>query len=694
MARNRASMREGPLAELFRATEAAQRQAEQGQEAAPPAPTPEEPQEMTVEHVPDFAKEEASAAAPAPPAPSEPAVPEETPTPAEPEASVVAQPAPPPPREQPVYEPPVTRYEVMPEPAPRLEYATPRDSSSYLAVIRVIGVGGAGLNAVNRMIDAGISQVEFVAVNTDMQQLQLSDAPVKIHIGRDLTQGLGSGAEPDIGRRAAEESYDQIKNALRGSDMVFVTAGEGGGTGTGAAPVVAKIARELGALTVGIVTTPFRFEGTRRKSSADNGVEQLRAACDTLIVIPNDRLLEVLDRSTSMLDAFKIADDVLRQGVQGITDLITMPGLINLDFADVRTVMRDAGSALMGIGYATGEDRAKQAAERALKSPLIDTEIVGARGILLSIAGGEDLTLLEVNDAAETVRQAATDDTNIIFGATVDERLAGQVWVTVVATGLGGTRRRTTPTFTGDTSPTANGRPARAAELPPELDERDEHGRPERGAEGEAAGQSCRGCVPADGVRALAEEVEDAGGAECERRQGLDRAERDPGRHGDVRPDAVRRKGEGDRCARDADVPGGQRQDPGQIERRDDEDGGCERPVDPEGGCDRGRGGDAERHREPDPAGDLRRRAGAASEHAEDVETMPELRPRPRVTSAPGDCGCHHSCEQQDRDRPARQHAARRCEGQHDGEPHRPHRAQRAGDPADRPEPPVVVERA
>ena len=453
MARNRASMREGPLAELFRATEAAQRQAEQGQEAAPPAPTPEEPQEMTVEHVPDFAKEEASAAAPAPPAPSEPAVPAETPAPAEPEASAIAQPAPPPPREQPVYEPPVTRYEVMPEPAPRLEYATPRDSSSYLAVIRVIGVGGAGLNAVNRMIDAGISQVEFVAVNTDMQQLQLSDAPVKIHIGRELTQGLGSGAEPDIGRRAAEESYDQIKNALRGSDMVFVTAGEGGGTGTGAAPVVARIARELGALTVGIVTTPFRFEGTRRKTSADQGVEQLRAACDTVIVIPNDRLLEVLDRSTSMLDAFKIADDVLRQGVQGITDLITMPGLINLDFADVRTVMRDAGSALMGIGFATGEDRAKQAAERALKSPLIDTEIVGARGILLSIAGGEDLTLLEVNDAAETVRQAATDDTNIIFGATVDERLAGQVWVTVVATGLGGTRRRTTPTFTGDTSP-------------------------------------------------------------------------------------------------------------------------------------------------------------------------------------------------------------------------------------------------
>jgi cell division protein FtsZ len=439
-------MREGPLAELFRATEAAQRQAEQ----AKPEAEPEQPQEKTVEHVPDFAKEEPRAAAPAP-APSPPAAPPVSPKPEKPAAAAPAPAAPPPARE-PVYEPPVTRMiEPLPEPAPRLEYAVPRDSSSYLAVIRVIGVGGAGLNAVNRMIDAGISQVEFVAVNTDMQQLQISDAAVKLHIGRELTQGLGSGSEPEIGRRAAEESYDQIKNALRGSDMVFVTAGEGGGTGTGAAPVVARIARELGALTVGIVTTPFRFEGSRRKSSSDQGVEELRAACDTVIVIPNDRLLEVLDRSTSMLDAFKIADDVLRQGVQGITDLITMPGLINLDFADVRTVMRDAGSALMGIGYATGDDRAKQAAERALKSPLIDTEIVGARGILLSIAGGEDLTLLEVNDAAEVVRQAATDDTNIIFGATVDERLAGQVWVTVVATGLGGTRRRVAPTFASST---------------------------------------------------------------------------------------------------------------------------------------------------------------------------------------------------------------------------------------------------
>ena len=266
----------------------------------------------------------------------------------------------------------------MPEGAPRLNVGG--EAASYLAVIRVVGVGGGGLNAVNRMMDAGIAQVDFVAVNTDMQQLNLSDAPVKIHIGEELTQGLGSGADPETGRKAAEEAYDQVRSALRGSDMVFVTAGEGGGTGTGAAPVVAKIARELGALTVGIVTTPFRFEGTRRRQSADSGVEALRAACDTVIVIPNDRLLEVLDRSTSMVDAFKIADDVLRQGVQGICDLITMPGLINLDFADVRTIMSDAGSALMGIGYSESPNRAREAAERALKSPLIDTEIVGAQG--------------------------------------------------------------------------------------------------------------------------------------------------------------------------------------------------------------------------------------------------------------------------------------------------------------------------
>jgi cell division protein FtsZ len=287
------------------------------------------------------------------------------------------------------------------------------------------------------MIDAGLAQVEFIAVNTDIQQLRMSDAPVKIHIGRELTEGLGSGADPDLGRSAAEEAYDQVKNALRGSDMVFVTAGEGGGTGSGAAPVVARIARELGALTVGIVTTPFRFEGTRRRGTAEQGVEELRRNCDTVIVIPNERLLEVLDKSTSMLDAFRIADDVLRQGVQGICDLITLPGLINLDFADVRTIMKEAGTALMGIGFSTSENRAREAAERALRSPLIDQQILGAKGILLSIAGGDDLSLYEVNEAAEVVRGAATDDTNIIFGATVDDRLTGQVWVTVVATGFG-----------------------------------------------------------------------------------------------------------------------------------------------------------------------------------------------------------------------------------------------------------------
>jgi len=434
MARKRASMREGPLAELFRATEAAQRQrqAEEEQPAGAQAP---EPLEETVEHVPSFHVIDE----PGPPAP-------EPPSPPSPEPVPDPLPEPGPPAPEPAPAPPVTRYyepAPLPEPAPRLFQDRRAESAAYLAVIKVVGVGGAGLNAINRMIDAGINQVEFVAVNTDMQQLQMSDAPVKIHIGRELTQGLGSGADPSVGRAAAEESYDQVKNALRGADMVFVTAGEGGGTGSGAAPVVARIAREVGALTVGIVTMPFRFEGTRRRESAEHGVEALRDACDTVIVIPNDRLLEVLDKTTSMLDAFRIADDVLRQGVQGICDLITMPGLINLDFADVRTIMSDAGSALMGIGFSSGgENRAREAAERALRSPLIDTEIVGARGILLSIAGGEDLSLIEVNDAAEVIRQAATDDTNIIFGATVDERLTGQVWVTVVATGLGAPRRR------------------------------------------------------------------------------------------------------------------------------------------------------------------------------------------------------------------------------------------------------------
>jgi cell division protein FtsZ len=454
MARRRASMREGPLAELFKATEAAQRQAERErvaqesaeaptvEHAAPEQVPPAAPAEVErqPEREPVTSSTDASVAEPVAP-PSEPPAP---PAPSAP------RPSPPQSSPAPVersYEPaPASR---MAEPAPRIHRAPRPESAAYLAVIRVVGVGGGGLNAVNRMIEAGISQVEFIAVNTDIQQLRTCEAPIKLHIGRELTQGLGSGSDPNLGREAAEEAYDQIKHVLRGSDMVFVTAGEGGGTGTGAAPVVARIAREVGALTVGIVTLPFRFEGTRRRSQAEKGVQELREVCDTVIVIPNDRLLEVLERSTSMLDAFRIADDVLRQGVQGICDLITMPGLINLDFADVRTIMSDAGSAIMGIGFATGETRAREAAERALRSPLIDTEIVGARGILLSIAGGDDLTLLEVNEAAEVVREAATEETNIIFGATIDERLAGQIWVTVIATGLGGRPGLSSPTPRG-----------------------------------------------------------------------------------------------------------------------------------------------------------------------------------------------------------------------------------------------------
>jgi cell division protein FtsZ len=456
MARKRASMREGPLAELFRKTEAAQRGQEPEAPAAQEPETPDSPEserraqvafEETVEHVPDFAKP-----APAPPA----AATKSKPTPTSAKAAAPAtQPAaiPAETADEAAASRAAARYfQTILEPAPRLHRVPPPKGAAYIAAIRVVGVGGAGLNALHRMMDAGIAQVDFIAVNTDVQALAHSDAPVKIAIGEGVTHGLGSGADPLVGRASAEDAADQLRSTLRGSDMVFVTAGEGGGTGTGAAPVVARIAREVGALTVGIVTTPFRFEGTRRRTAADRGVEELRAACDTVIVIPNDRLLEVLDRSTSMIDAFKIADDVLRQGVQGICDLITTPGLINLDFADVRTVMQDAGSALMGIGYATGPNRAREAAERALGSPLIDADIVSARGILLSVAGGDDLSLVEVNDAAEVIRATATDDTNIIFGANVDSRLTGQVWVTVVATGLGGTRRRARATFD-----TANG---------------------------------------------------------------------------------------------------------------------------------------------------------------------------------------------------------------------------------------------
>jgi cell division protein FtsZ len=308
---------------------------------------------------------------------------------------------------------------------------------AYVTSIKVVGVGGAGTNAINRMVDSGIRGVEFIAVNTDIQALEVCDADVKIHIGQEITHGLGGGADPEVGRAAMEASRDQLKVALRGADMVFVTAGEGGGTGTGGAPVVCALARELGALAVGMVTRPFSFEGSKRQQQADLGISWLRGASDTVLVIPNDRLLHVVDRNTTVLDAFRFADDVLRQGVQGITDLITVPGLINLDFADVRTIVKDAGTALMGVGVATGENRAHDAAEAAVHSPLLETDIAGARGILLNITGGSDLSLFEVNEAAGAIANAAHEDANIIFGAVVDERLEGQMSVTVVATGFG-----------------------------------------------------------------------------------------------------------------------------------------------------------------------------------------------------------------------------------------------------------------
>jgi cell division protein FtsZ len=309
------------------------------------------------------------------------------------------------------------------------------------ARIRVVGVGGAGVNAVNRMIEAEITGVDFVAINTDVQSLQQSTAATTLHIGAEVTRGLGSGSDAAVGRESAIEGYDEIKALLKGSDMVFITAGEGGGTGTGAAPVVAEIAREVGALTVGIVTKPFGFEGSRRAAQAEAGVEELAEFVDTLIVVPNNRLLSVLDKKVTMVDAFAVADDVLRQGVQGVADLVTLPGLINLDFADVRTVMSNAGTALLGIGMGAGENRAVDAAMAAVSSPLLETSVDGARSILLSITGGPSLSLWEVNEAAKAVSGAAHPDANIIFGAMVDEKLDDQVWVTVVATAHGDRRR-------------------------------------------------------------------------------------------------------------------------------------------------------------------------------------------------------------------------------------------------------------
>ena len=305
-------------------------------------------------------------------------------------------------------------------------------------VLRVVGVGGGGSNAVNRMVEAEVAGVEFFAVNTDLQSLQQSLAHETLHIGATLTRGLGSGSNPELGRGAAMEEYDRIKAMLKGSDMIFITAGAGGGTGTGAAPVIARIAREIGALTVGIVTKPFGFEGTRRREQAEIGIQALKDEVDTLIVVPNNRLLAVLDKQTSMVEAFRVADDVLRQGVQGISDLVTLPGLINLDFADVRTIMSDAGNALLGIGMGTGENRAIVAAEQAVASPLLETSMEGAHSILLSITGGRDLSLWEINEAAKTVSEAAHPEANIIFGAMIDETLEDQVWVTVVATGYDG----------------------------------------------------------------------------------------------------------------------------------------------------------------------------------------------------------------------------------------------------------------
>ena len=344
-------------------------------------------------------------------------------------------------------------------------------TSNYLAEIKVVGVGGGGTNAVNRMVDEGLGGVEFIAVNTDAQALVAVDSDVKIQIGAESTRGLGAGADPSVGFKAAQESRDELKDALKGADMIFITAGEGGGTGTGGAPVVAELGQELGALTVGVVTRPFAFEGRKRADQAERGIDELRDKVDTLIVIENDRLLQVVEKRTSIVEAFGMADDILRQGVQGITDLITVPGLVNLDFADVRTIMRDAGSALMGIGIASGENRAAEAARAAVSSPLLEASIEGATGILLNVTGGPGIGLFEVNEAAEVVTSAADQNANVIFGAVINDSLDDEVRVTVIATGFGGSgaarrrRRRDTvdsPGFGGERQ--AEGAPAETAE--------------------------------------------------------------------------------------------------------------------------------------------------------------------------------------------------------------------------------------
>jgi cell division protein FtsZ len=451
----RASMREGPLAALFRKT--AQDVEDPQTDERPVASAKPESDDRA--SAPDDTEASATAErAVAPGPPVEPTVPAGRPDPefdepriplpherlrhafsADIPENVLERPAPEEPRvpaPAPDPEPDVYAHALRAgeEPAP------PRGSVG--PVLRVVGVGGAGVNAINRMVEAEIEGVEFLAINTDLQSLQQSAAHETLHIGDSVTHGLGSGSNPELGRAAAREEYDRIKAMLRGSDMVFIAAGAGGGTGTGAAPIVAQIARELGALTVGIVTRPFQFEGTRRRDQAEAGIAELGDEVDTLIVVPNNRLLSVLERNVSMVEAFRVADDVLRQGVQGISDLVTLPGLINLDFADVRTIMSGAGNALLGIGMGTGERRAVEAAEHAVASPLLETSMEGARQILLSITGGQDISLWEVNEAAKAVAEAAHPDANIIFGAMVDEKLTDQIWVTVIATGYGEERPR------------------------------------------------------------------------------------------------------------------------------------------------------------------------------------------------------------------------------------------------------------
>ncbi len=453
----RASMREGPLAALFRKTEEAEdvpgATASEGTKREPPASEASEPATAASARkraATPAARREKQQREPAPPVhPRESGLPHPGL-----QASAPASPA----AEEPRVPSPQERLRhafsseipenLMERGAPRRPAAEHREAAEPSAavagqpVIRVVGVGGGGVNAVNRMVEAEVEGIEFLAVNTDVQSLQQSTADLTLHIGGEATRGLGAGSDPGIGRQAAMEDYDRMKALLKGSDMVFIAAGSGGGTGTGAAPVVARIAREVGALTVGIVTKPFGFEGSKRSEQGQHGVEALAQEVDTLIVVPNDRLLAVLDKGTSMVEAFRVADDVLRQGVQGISDLVTLPGLINLDFADVRTIMSAAGNALLGIGMGVGENRATDAAMQAVSSPLLETSMEGARSILLSITGGPNLSLWEVNEAAKSVSAAAHPDANIIFGAMVDDKLDDQVWVTVVATGYGDEGRR------------------------------------------------------------------------------------------------------------------------------------------------------------------------------------------------------------------------------------------------------------